>query len=62
MAIDKSLLGSHHLVLSSMDKEKKNGRPPGSTAVKLTAALARWSVKNLWGYGFLVGYKELQRM
>ena len=23
MAIDKSLLGSHHLVLSSMDKEKK---------------------------------------
>ena len=28
------------------------------TNVKLTA-LARWIIKNLWGYGLLVGYKEL---
>ena len=62
MAIDKSLLGSHHLVLSSMDKEKKTVDRPVLQQVKLTAALARWSIKNLWGYGFLVGYKELQRM
>ena len=38
-------------------KKKKNGRPV-LQQVKLTA-LARWSIKNLWGYGFLVGYKEL---
>lgn len=62
MAIDKSLLGSHHPVLSSMDKEKKTVDRPVLQQVKLTAALARWSVKNLSGYGFLVGYKELQGM
>ena len=62
MAIDKSLLGSHHLVLSSMDKEKKTVDRPFLQQVKLTAALARCSIKNLWGYGFLVGYKELQGM
>ena len=62
MAIDKSLLGSYHLVLSSMDKEKKTVDRPVLQQVKLTAALARWSIKNLWGCGFLVGYKELQGM
>ena len=41
MAIDKSLLGSHHLVLSSMDKEKKTVDRPVLQQVKLTAALAR---------------------
>ena len=50
------------MAIDSMDKEKKTVDRPVLQQVKLTAALAWWSIKNLWGYGFLVGYKELQRM